>query len=67
MGAEEAAKRGLVVGYDGRYNSRDFAYTTAATFISQGHTVYLMNTQLVATPFVVTASASSVVASPMCL
>lgn len=44
-------QRGVVVGYDGRHHSKEFAEWTAATFLSQGIKVYLFST-LVPTPFV---------------
>lgn len=52
LGAKAAAQQGLVLGFDGRHNSRAFAYITAAVFLSRGHKVYLMHSQLVCTPFV---------------
>lgn len=47
----EAKKRGVVVGYDGRHNSRDFAEHTAATFAKRGFQVYLFS-EMVPTPYV---------------
>ena len=47
----DAKKRGVVIGYDGRYNSRSFAAHTAATFAHQGFNVYLFS-DLVPTPYV---------------
>lgn len=44
-------ERGVVVGYDGRHNSYDFAMRTAATFLSKGVRVYLFS-EVVPTPFV---------------
>jgi phosphomannomutase len=48
---ENAAQRGIVIGYDGRHNSLSFAHITAATFLREGFTVYLFN-RLAATPLV---------------
>nr|AOE43341.1 phosphoglucomutase [Rostrostelium ellipticum] len=47
----DAAKKGVVVGYDGRHNSLQFARLTAATFRSKGFKVYLFST-VVPTPYV---------------
>jgi phosphomannomutase len=47
----EAKKRGVVIGYDGRHNSKTFAAHTAATFAHQGFNVYLFSS-LVPTPYV---------------
>eukprot|EP01133_Synstelium_polycarpum_P013626 gene13626-16040_t len=47
----EAQKKGVVVGYDCRHHSETFARLTAATFASQGFTVYLYS-KMVPTPFV---------------
>jgi len=44
-------ERGVCVGYDGRHNSKAFAYRTVATFLQKGVPVYLFPT-LVPTPFV---------------
>ncbi|XP_022917761.2 phosphopentomutase [Onthophagus taurus] len=44
-------KNGIVVGYDGRHNSKRFAELTAAVFLSKGYPVYLFS-DLVPTPFV---------------
>jgi phosphomannomutase len=49
--AKDAKERGIVVGYDGRHNSKKFAELTAATFIFQGVPVYLFET-VIPTPFV---------------
>eukprot|EP01132_Coremiostelium_polycephalum_P007945 gene7945-9775_t len=49
--APDAERKGIVVGYDGRYNSEVFAKLTAATFVSQGFKVHLFS-RLVPTPFV---------------
>lgn len=47
----DAAQRGVVVGYDGRWNSLEYARRTAATFVSRGIKVYLFS-EMVPTPFV---------------
>lgn len=47
----DAATRGVVIGYDGRHNSRTFAELTAAVLTSQNIQVYMFN-ELVCTPFV---------------
>lgn len=47
----EAKTRGVVVGYDGRHNSRIFAEHTAATFAHRGFHVYLFS-HLTPTPYV---------------
>jgi phosphomannomutase len=47
----DAKKRGVVIGYDGRHNSKSFAAHTAATFAHQGFHVYLFS-ELVPTPYV---------------
>ncbi|GAM22130.1 hypothetical protein SAMD00019534_053050, partial [Acytostelium subglobosum LB1] len=46
-----AIKSGVVIGYDGRYNSKEFAKYTAATFLSKGYKVYLFS-KVVPTPYV---------------
>ena len=51
----EAKKRGVVVGYDGRHNSKTFAEHTAATFAHQGFHVFLFS-HLVPTPYVAYAT-----------
>lgn len=43
--------RGIILGYDGRYNSERFAKLTACIFINAGIPVYLYS-EMVATPFV---------------
>lgn len=48
---DDLATRGIVVGYDGRWNSYDFAMRTAATFLSKGVKVYLFS-EVVPTPWV---------------
>eukprot|EP00727_Mastigamoeba_balamuthi_P005653 m51a1_g1707 putative phosphoglucomutase (595) ;mRNA; f:520686-523111 len=47
----DAKKRGVVVGYDGRHHSREFAEITARVFLSRGFTV-LLYPRVVPTPFV---------------
>jgi phosphomannomutase len=47
----DAAERGVVLGYDGRYNSKSFAETAAAVLVSRGVKVYLFN-DYVCTPMV---------------
>jgi phosphomannomutase len=47
----DARTRGVVVGYDGRHNSRLFAETAAAVLLSQGIVVHLFS-RLTATPMV---------------
>ncbi|XP_044731684.1 phosphoglucomutase-2 [Chrysoperla carnea] len=42
---------GIVIGYDGRHNSKRFAELTAAIFLNEGVTVHLFST-VVPTPFV---------------
>lgn len=48
---ERARQQGIVVGFDGRHNSRTFASITAAVFLSRGFLVYLYDCT-VPTPFV---------------
>lgn len=48
----EAASRGVVIGYDHRHHSKDFALLTAAAFLHRGVKVYLYDV-LVHTPLVV--------------
>ncbi len=48
----DAAKAGVVVGFDGRHNSARFALLTANVFLRQGVRVYLFSA-LCPTPFVV--------------
>lgn len=52
MTIPDAKKKGVVVGYDGRHHSFDFAQLTAATFEKLGFQVYLFR-KIVPTPFVV--------------
>lgn len=42
-GDAELKKRGVGLGYDARFHSKDFAEITAATFLSRGVRVYLFN------------------------
>lgn len=44
-------ERGIVIGYDGRYNSKHFADLSACVFVSRGIKVWLYG-KLVPTPFV---------------
>lgn len=44
-------KKGLILGYDGRYNSKRFAELTAGIFVREGVKVYLPN-KVCPTPFV---------------
>lgn len=48
---DEALSRGVVIGYDHRYNSETFAKLTAAPFLKKGFKVYLYRTK-VHTPLV---------------
>ena len=48
---ENAKTRGIIVGYDGRYNSKAFATLTCDVFASLGFKCYLFN-RIVATPLV---------------
>lgn len=47
----DLSEKGLIIGYDGRYNSKRFAELTATIFLHQGVKVYLFS-DLVPTPFV---------------
>eukprot|EP01122_Echinamoeba_exundans_P010951 TRINITY_DN420_c0_g1_i1.p1 TRINITY_DN420_c0_g1~~TRINITY_DN420_c0_g1_i1.p1 ORF type:complete len:536 (+),score=130.88 TRINITY_DN420_c0_g1_i1:497-2104(+) len=47
----DAKSKGVVIGYDGRHNSHDFAHWAAATFASRGFKVYLFG-RIVPTPLV---------------
>lgn len=49
--AEADRKRGIVLGFDGRYNSKRFAELSACIFLAQGFSVWLYG-RTVATPFV---------------
>ena len=44
-------ERGVVLGFDGRYNSRDFARTAARVLMSRGVKVHLFS-DLIPTPLV---------------
>ena len=48
-------QKGVVIGYDGRYNSKTFAELTAAVFLSRGFKVILFPS-MCPTPFVVRCS-----------
>jgi phosphomannomutase len=48
----DAKSKGVVIGYDGRHNSYDFAHWAAATFAARGFKVYLYG-KIVPTPLVV--------------
>jgi len=48
---ENVKNKGIVIGFDGRHNSKTFAELAAATFISKGIVVYKIS-QLSATPLV---------------
>ena len=48
---ENAKERGVIIGYDGRYNSKTFAHLAAAVLISAGVKVFLFN-DYVCTPLV---------------
>lgn len=48
---ENAASRGIIIGYDGRHNSRAYADITAAVFLSRGFKVYFFS-DMVCTPMV---------------
>ncbi|KYN37350.1 Phosphoglucomutase-2 [Trachymyrmex septentrionalis] len=47
----DVMQKGVVIGYDGRYNSKRFAELTAAIFIANGIKVYLFS-QVCPTPFI---------------
>ncbi|XP_034255571.1 phosphoglucomutase-2 [Thrips palmi] len=47
----DLADKGIIIGYDGRYNSKTFADLTATIFLHQGVKVYLFS-DLCPTPFV---------------
>lgn len=51
FGADTVKTDGIVIGYDGRHRSQDFARISAAVFMTAGIPVYLFN-RLVATPMV---------------
>ncbi|KAG4076207.1 hypothetical protein HA402_014756 [Bradysia odoriphaga] len=48
---DQDRERGIVLGYDGRYNSKRFAELTACVFLNAGVPVLLFS-QMVATPFI---------------
>ena len=48
---KEVQERGIVLGYDARHGSRDFAEITASVFLMKGVKVYLFS-QIVPTPYV---------------
>ena len=48
---EEAKSKGIVLGYDGRHNSRTYAEITAGVFLSAGFKVHLFS-RMCGTPFV---------------
>jgi phosphomannomutase len=48
---EQAKERGVIIGYDGRLDSRDFAYDTASVLVALGIKVYLTD-QVAPTPVV---------------
>ncbi|XP_072748224.1 phosphopentomutase isoform X4 [Anoplolepis gracilipes] len=47
----DVSQKGIVIGYDGRYNSKRFAELTAAIFIANGIKVYLFS-KICPTPFI---------------
>jgi phosphoglucomutase len=51
IGADSAAKQGVVIGYDGRHHSLEFARIAAAVFVHKGVAVRLFS-QVAATPLV---------------
>lgn len=60
----DVKKRGVVVGYDGRHNSKRFAELTTAVFLSRDIPVSLFSS-MVPTPFVAYASGRGVAAGVM--
>ncbi|KAF8819280.1 glucosephosphate-mutase GPM2, partial [Cardiosporidium cionae] len=48
---QHACDAGVIIGFDGRRNSRNFAHCSAAIFLSKGFKVYLFDT-VVPTPFI---------------
>lgn len=50
-GSEETERRGIIIGYDGRFNSRRFAELTATAFLQKNIRVYLFE-KIVPTPFI---------------
>lgn len=51
LGLEHIQKQGIVLGYDARHGSREYAEITASTFLSKGIKVYLFST-IIPTPYV---------------
>jgi phosphoglucomutase/phosphopentomutase len=49
---EAAQEKGIIIGYDGRHNSKRFAELAAATFLHKGLKVYLFD-GVIPTPLVV--------------
>ncbi len=49
---EGAKERGIIIGYDGRHNSKRFAELAAATFLHKGMKAYLFD-GVIPTPLVV--------------
>ncbi|KAF8820287.1 glucosephosphate-mutase GPM2 [Cardiosporidium cionae] len=47
----EGCEAGVIIGFDGRRNSRNFAHCAAAVFLSKGFKVYLFD-DVVPTPFI---------------
>ena len=58
FGFERLKNDGIVLGFDARHNSEQFAYLTANIFIRAGVRVYLFR-QITPTPFVVCFSNSN--------
>ncbi|KAF4685951.1 Phosphoglucomutase-2 [Perkinsus olseni] len=50
-GEKALREQGVVIGYDGRHNSRKFAHVTAAVFLSKDTKVYLFDKSTTCTPF----------------
>lgn len=48
---KDAKSRGLIIGYDGRHNSKRFAEITASVFSSYGYKIYMFN-RFAATPLI---------------
>ena len=51
LGEEEVKSRGIVLGYDARHYSREYAEITASVFLMKGVKVYLFST-IIPTPYV---------------
>ena len=51
LGLETMQKRGIVIGYDARKYSREYAEITASVFLMKGIKVYLFST-IIPTPYV---------------